>query len=78
MSSYSLITVFKNSNDFHLLNFIYFVDPNEAFAHEVAEKNSRLKEQTGVKLMEISSDENYKIESEVKKKKKGGGVSKSK
>lgn len=28
----------------------------------MAEKNSRLKEQTGVELLEISSDENYKIQ----------------
>lgn len=32
---------------------------------EVAENNSRLKVQTGLKLMEICSDEKYKIESEV-------------
>ena len=32
---------------------------------EVAEKNRRLKEQSGIDLMEISSDDNYKIESEV-------------
>ena len=32
---------------------------------EVAEKNRRLSEQSGIDLMEISSDDNYKIESEV-------------
>nr|XP_022314944.1 fibroblast growth factor receptor 4-like [Crassostrea virginica] len=31
---------------------------------EVAEKNRELKEQSGIDLMEISSDDNYKIESE--------------
>lgn len=43
----------------------YFADPVTAFAIEVAENNSRLKEQTGLKVMEIFSDEKYKIESEV-------------
>lgn len=43
----------------------YFADPVTAFAMEVAENNSRLKEQTGLKVMEIFSDEKYKIESEV-------------
>ena len=40
-------------------------DPATAFAMEVAEKNRELKEQSGIDLMEISSDDNYKIESEV-------------
>ena len=32
---------------------------------EVAENNRRLKEQSGIDLMEISSDDKYKIDSEV-------------
>lgn len=44
---------------------VYFADPITAFSLEVAEHNSRLKEQTGLELIEISSDDNYKIESEV-------------
>ena len=32
---------------------------------EVAEKNRELKEQSGIDLIEISSDDNYKIKSEV-------------
>nr|XP_022316810.1 fibroblast growth factor receptor 2-like [Crassostrea virginica] len=39
-------------------------DPATAFAMEIAENNRRLKEQSGIDLMEISSDDNYKIESE--------------
>ena len=40
-------------------------DPATAFAMEVAENNRRLKEQSGIDLMEISSDDKYKIDSEV-------------
>ena len=40
-------------------------DPATIFAMEVAENNRRLKEQSGIDLMEISSDDNYKIKSEV-------------
>ena len=47
------------------MNLNCLTDPATAFAMEVAEKNSRLKEQSGIDLMEISSDDNYKIESEV-------------
>ncbi|XP_062579234.1 uncharacterized protein LOC134241172 [Saccostrea cucullata] len=39
-------------------------DPVTVFALEVAENNNKLKEQSGVKVMEISSDEYYKIETE--------------
>lgn len=45
---------------------MYIEDPILAFALEVAEHNRRLKEQIGLELMEISSDENCKIESVVK------------
>ena len=47
------------------LNFNCLTDPATAFAMEIAENNRRLKEQSGIDLMEISSDDNYKIESEV-------------
>ena len=46
-------------------NLKCLTEPATAFAMEVAEKNRRLKEQSGIDLMEISSDDNDKIESEV-------------
>lgn len=41
------------------------LDPATIFALEVAENNSKLKEQSGIDTLEISDDYFYSIESEV-------------
>ncbi|XP_061187066.1 uncharacterized protein LOC133195224 [Saccostrea echinata] len=43
-------------------------DPQTVFASEVAENNSKQREEIGLTIMEISSVKNYKIEDEVKLK----------
>lgn len=45
--------------------FIMVLDPATIFALEVAENNSKLKEQSGIDTLEISDDYFYSIESEV-------------